>query len=150
MYASFVEAASGLTYDLNEQIVGLSQQTTSMLNQIHDLSAQDNLDKLQAVMISVSQSAADLARLQTAQIATGQEVLEAFHSFKPEHLLPKWLREFSASVVDLASLLRTEGPLIVIFAAPMFCLFIFGRFRLALCKFAAYCEFLCAICMIRY
>lgn len=112
-----------------------------MLKQIHDLGTQDNLDNLQATILSVSQSAADLAQLQTAQIATGQEVLEAFHNFKPEQLLPKWVREFSTSIVDLASLLRTEGPLVVVFAAPMFCLSIFGRFRLASCMFAAYCEF---------
>lgn len=130
-----------MTFDLNDQIVALSRQTSSMLKQIHDLGTQGSLDKLQATMHSVSQSAADLARLQTEQIETGREVLEAFHNFKPEQLLPKWLREFSASIVDLAFLLKTEGPLAIVFAAPTFCLSMFGRFRLASCMLAAYCEY---------
>lgn len=111
-----------------------------MLEQIHELGTQDKLDQLQTTMQTVSQTAADLANLQAVQIAKGQEVLEAFHNFSPEQLLPKWLKEFSTSIVDLGSMLRTEGPLVIIFAAPMFCLFVFGRFRLALCIFASYCQ----------
>lgn len=144
VYASFIEAASGITFDLNEQIGTLSEQTTSMLAQIRDLGTQDNLDKLQATIHAVSESAADLARLQTVQIETSREVLEVFHSFKPEQLLPAWLRDFSTGILSFTLLLRSEGPLVIVFATPMFWLFIFGRFRFSFCTIAAYCK--CNLC----
>lgn len=141
LYASFVEAATGLTFDLDQQLASLSGQTALMLNQIHDLSTKDNLDNLQAAMSAVAKTAAELARLQVTQIATGQEVLEAFNNFNPHQLLPKWLMGLSVSANNMIASLRNEGAFALIFAAPASVLLMFGRFRHALSMVMAYGEF---------
>lgn len=92
-------------------------------------------------MNAVSRTSAEVARLQAAQIVTGQEVLEAFNTFKPEQLLPKWLAGLSATVIDTASILRSEGTWVVLSGVPAFVFLVFGRFRWASYVFAAYCEF---------
>lgn len=141
LYASFVEAATGLTFDLDQQITLLSQQTVSMLNQIRDLGAQDNLDNLRATMHAMTQTASELTQLQAAQIATGQEVLEAFNSFSPEHLFPRWLGGFSTAAANVITILKVEGPFFVLFAAPTLILLMFGRVQLSLCVFLVYGKF---------
>lgn len=141
LYASFVEAATGLTFDLEQQMTLLSEQTTAMLNQIRDLGTQDNLDNLQATMHAMTQTAFELSQLQAAQITTGQEVLQAFHDFSPEHLLPRWLGGLSTATADLFMILRVEGPFFVLFAAPTLILLMFGCVQLSLCIFLVYGEF---------
>lgn len=131
IYASFMEAATGLTFDLDQQINLLSQQTAFMLNQIHDLGTQDKLDNLQATMKIVSQTARELTQLQADQIASGQEVLQAFNNFSPAQLLPRWL----AGLIDWSITLKTEAPRFVLFSTPALTILMFGRVRTAFCVF---------------
>lgn len=126
-----MEAATGLTFDLDQQISLLSQQTNFMLNQIHDLGAQDKLDNLRTTMRIVSQTAHELTKLQAEQVASGQEVLQAFNNFSPAQLLPRWL----AGLVDWSVTLRTETPRFVLFSTPALGVLMFGRARTAVCVF---------------
>lgn len=131
IYASFMEAATGLTFDLDQQISLLSQQTTFMLNQIHDLGTKDKLDDLQATMNIVSQTARELTQLQAEQITSGQEVLQAFNNFSPTQLLPRWL----AGLIDWSVALKTEVPRFILFSTPALTFLMFGRARTAICVF---------------
>lgn len=140
-YASFVEIASGLTFDFEQQIRVLSDHVTSMIGQLSDISAHETLGSIEETLNTASQKASELIQLQDAQLATGQKVLRSLEDVSPQQLLPMWLSQLSLSAARWIEMLRFESTFFAIFAAPALGFSLYGSHRLALCMALGYGKF---------